>query len=273
MSVELSETELVKIRATEYSQRALKEIRALPEIERTEDTLGERIAVTAHRMPAETCSHFVELLCNAIVTEHLLYTAALPLPIEETLAAIRVRPETERTRDVLADYIAEIGNSLNENASRKEEFLCAVCDAVCAEHLVYTPPLAPTTPVKMYPRLPRLVHPVPARPIKTRPAISLESLARVGRVVLSIPAKKSAGCAALAPWSVDGTAALKRRLVPYKDWFYVDKDQLVQGPFTPEVMQAWHTEGLLPTELKIRKGVLGPFTPLSQYFRYAACAF
>ena len=54
------------------------------------------------------------------------------------------------------------------------------------------------------------------------------------------------------------------RSVPYfeKNWYYIDRQGVQQGPFSYNVMYDWVVQGQLTPEIVARCGEVGPFTPI-----------
>jgi hypothetical protein len=59
-----------------------------------------------------------------------------------------------------------------------------------------------------------------------------------------------------------------------KQWFFRDRSNKTQGPYSDAEMRAWYEAGFLNADLPICKGdVRKGFTPLSEYFPTSAVAF
>ena len=56
------------------------------------------------------------------------------------------------------------------------------------------------------------------------------------------------------------------RSVPYleKNWYYIDRQGIQQGPFSYNIMYDWVVQGQLTPEIVARCGEVGPFTPYYQ---------
>jgi hypothetical protein len=53
---------------------------------------------------------------------------------------------------------------------------------------------------------------------------------------------------------------------PVVEWHYIDGEDVVQGPFSMEMMTQWYEEGYLEADLKIKLNGWSSFHPLSEVY-------